>query len=459
MHFLFCIFAFGAIVLRQIMKFIKLLTIIILHSAYLLSSNLYGQDAWSLERCIEHAHRNNLQIKQQMLSIEQAKNNLLQSKLDFIPSLNAGINHNMNWGKSVNINDLQITNQLTQSTSSSISAAVPIIEGLAKVNTLKGNKVMLELSIQNFEKLKNEITISITQAFLQILLSVEVEKFMEQSCRSMEEQVARTKKLVEAGSQAYSTLLEMEAQLANERVQLVEAGNNVRSNYLVLVQLLDLPDNSGFTVEYPDTCLPVHDLSGYDIDRIYGSAQSLPQIKSAELQLEKSRYDYKIQKGNAYPSLSFSAGYGTYYSDSREQAFFQQFNENRNPSIGFSLNIPIFNGWRTNTAIRNARLNVEQNELELKRSRQQLYKEIATACNYAAGAYEKYIAAEKNMQASMGSFNYVEQKFNAGIVNGTDYIVAKTNLSKSQSESLQSKFQYIFQLKILDFYRGIPIKL
>lgn len=441
------------------MKYIKPLIITILSYTLLSSSHLYGQDIWSLERCIEYAHKNNLQIKQQALSIEQAKNNVLQSKLDFIPTVNAGINHNMNWGKSVNINDLQITNQLTQSTSSSISASMPIIQGLSKTNALKSSKLQLEISIQDSEKLKDEISVAITKAYLQVLLYIEIEKSLEKSYNSVKEQVMRTKKLVDAGSQAYSTLLEIEAQLANERVQLIEAGNSVKSNTLVLAQLLDLPNDSDFTVEYPSGNFIMDDLSGKNIDEIYAAASSLPQIKSAELQLEKSRYDYKIQKGNAYPSLSFSAGYGTYYSDSREQAFLTQFNENRNPSIGFSLNIPIFNGWRTNTNIRNARLNVEHNEIELKKSCQQLYKDISTAYNNAVGAYEKYNAAEKNMQASQESFNYVEQKFDVGIVNGTDYIVAKTNLSKAQSEYYQAGFQYLFQLKILDFYRGVPIKL
>ena len=123
------------------------------------------------------------------------------------------------------------------------------------------------------------------------------------------------------------------------------------------------------------------------------------------------------------------------------------------------MSIPIFNGWSTNTAIRNARLNIERSELELEKSHQQLYKEIAQAYNNAENAYEKYSAAEKNVAAARESFGYTEQKFNVGMVTGTEYVVAKNNLFKSESESLQAKFQYIFQMKILDFYRGVPIKL
>ena len=421
--------------------------------------SISAQESWSLEKCIKYAHENNLQIKQQQLIVEQSQNNIQQSKLDFLPSVNASISHNMNWGKSVNINDLQINNTVSQSTSSSIGASMPILQGLAKVNTLKSNKIQLQISQQDIEKLKNDITISITQAFLQILLSNEIYKSAQESYNSVAGQVEQCKKLVDAGSQAYSALLDIQAQLANEHMQLISAKNEVRSNYLALAQLLDLPQNIQFNIEAPSVENLLDEFQIMEVEQIYNSAQSLPQIRSAELSLEKSKYDYKIQKGNLYPSLSFSAGYGTYFSDNQQQAFFTQFNENRNPSVGFTLSIPIFNGWRTRNAVRNAKLNITRGELELKKSHQQLYKDIQQAYNNAQNAYEKHLAAKQNVDAAQESFNYVKQKFDIGMLNGTDYIVAKTNLFKSKSEYSQTKFQYIFQLKILDFYKGNPIKL
>ena len=201
------------------------------------------------------------------------------------------------------------------------------------------------------------------------------------------------------------------------------------------------------------------ELQTENLNSIYNSALDLPQIKSAELALEKSRLDLKIQKGQAYPVVSLSAGYGSYYSNSQEKAFFSQFNDNRNPSLGFSLRIPVFNNWRTNTSIRNARLNVKNYELDLEIKHQNLFKEIQQAYNDALSAYEKYKAAEQNMASSQESFSYVEKKFDLGMLNGTDYTVSRTNLFKAQSEFYQAKYQYIFQLKILDFYKGIPLTL
>lgn len=420
-----------------------------------------AQDVWTLEKCIKYAHENNLQIQQQQLNVEQSKNNVLQSKLDFIPTVSGSMNHSMNWGRSVNLQDLEIIkNQLSQSTSANLSASLTVFEGFSKHRTLKSNKTQLEISQQQVEQLKNEISISITQAYLQVLLAKEIEKTALESYNSVAEQVERTKKLVAAGSQAYSSQLEIQAQLATEKVQLVTAQNNVRTNILTLIQLLDIPTETNFLIStynnQDENILPFNE---DNVNNIYGSALSLPQIKSSELTLEKSKLQYKIQKGAALPRISFSAGYGTYYSDGQSQAFFSQFNDNRNPSIGFGLSIPIFNGWRSNTAIRNARISVKSSEIELKKAHQTLYKEIQQAYNEALSCYEKYKAAQQNMESARESFGYTEKKFDLGMLNGTDYTVAKTNLFKSQSEYYQSKFQYLFQLKILDFYKGIPIKL
>lgn len=166
-----------------------------------------------------------------------------------------------------------------------------------------------------------------------------------------------------------------------------------------------------------------------------------------------------MQKGAALPTISFSAGYSTFYSDNQRTAFFTQFDNNRNPSMGFSLNIPIFNNWRNNTAIRNARSNMESSRIGLEISRQELMKEIQLAFNQAQSSYNKMEAAAGNRDAAMESFKLTQEKFNLGMLNGTDYSTAKANLFKAESEWLQSKYQYIFQHKILDYYRNVPLTL
>jgi len=185
----------------------------------------------------------------------------------------------------------------------------------------------------------------------------------------------------------------------------------------------------------------------------------LPEIRSALLNQKNSELQLSVAKGANYPSVSFSAGYGTYYSDQREETMMDQFNENRNPSISFGLRIPIFNNWQTNTTIRNAHLNVKSAEIDLKTAEQTLFKEIQQANNDAIAYFEKYKASIENVKSMEESFRYVQQKFEIGVLNATDYTVAKTNLFKAMSELSQAKYQFVFQLKVLDYYKGIPITL
>ncbi len=438
-------------------NFIKIPALIL---ALVLCGNAYTQHKWSLEGCIRHARENNLQVKQQQIAIEQAENHLFSSKMEYLPSVNASMNHNMSWGRSVNLNDLEIIeNQLSQSTSMNISASVPLFEGMQKRNTVKRNLKQLEIAGVNVEKLQDEISLTVAQAYLQVLLNKEIEKSAQASLASVQEQETRSRQLVEAGSQAYSSLLEIQAQLASEKVQAVTAGNNVRSSLLALAQLLDIEDFGKFDIETPQTDYLTLSFNPESVEEIYGNATGLPRIKGAELALEQSKLQYKIQKGAALPSISFNAGYGTYYSDNQSSAFFEQFNNNRNPSMGFGLSIPIFNNWRSNTSIRNARLNVKNSEIELKLQHQNLLKDIQQAYNDALASFERLGAAKQNMEAAKESFKYTQEKFNVGMLGGTDYTVAKTNLFKAESEYLQSKFQYIFQLKVLDYYKNTPITL
>ena len=215
----------------------------------LVPSILPAQKRWSLEECIKYAWDNNLRIKQQELVIEKNANNVVQSKMAYLPSFRASVSHNMNWGRSVNMNDLQIIkNQLSQSTSASLGASLPIFEGMQRHNDVKSKEITYKIAIQDKEKLRNDISIEISRSYLQILLSRDILKTAQVSLSSMEEQRERTKKLVDAGSQAYSALLEIESQLASERVQVVNSQNQLRTNLLSLKQLLDLPGDENFDI-------------------------------------------------------------------------------------------------------------------------------------------------------------------------------------------------------------------
>ena len=431
-----------------------------------LSKTLGAQDIWSLEKCIEYAWSNNLSIKQQNIEVSKSQTQLLQDRLDFLPDLNVSFGHNLNWGRSVDLQNLEIIhNKLSQSTSASANASIYLLDGLSKLYGIKSSRKSLEISIQEVERLKDEISVSIARSYLQILLAKEVLAAAEESFNSLEKQRDRTRLLVEAGSQPYTALLDIESQLASERVQVVTAENRVKTSTLALQQLLDLQYDPDFQIMVPDIDYTIQKYTGYNIDEIYAGALSMPVIQSARLALTKGELDLKSAKGQFYPKISLAASYGTFYSsstfapDGSVYPFFEQFRDNINPSISIGLSIPIFNNWNVKTNVRNARLAKESLELDLRTKEQTLYKEIQTAVTEAETYYRQMEAAEANVSSMQESFRYVEEKFNAGALNSTDYTVARANLLKSRSEYLQAKYQFIFQLKIIDFYKGIPMSL
>ena len=432
----------------------------------LMSLSLTAQDVWTLERCIEYAWANNLTVQKQNIEVSRSGNQLMQDKLAFIPSLSASLGHNLNWGRSVDLQNLEIIhNKLSQSTSASANASIYLLDGLSKLYSLRSSRKSMEISIQEVERLKGEISVSIAQSYLQILLSQEILTAAKESFASISEQRDRTALLVEAGSQPYSSLLEIESQLASERVQVVTAQNQVTANTLALQQLLDLPYSAGFRIAVPDIGAALDTYIGENTEDVYASAQSLPVIQSARLALDKGDIDLKNAQGQYWPKISLSASYGTFYSsssyspDGSTYPFFEQFRDNINPSISIGLSIPIFNNWTVRTNVKNARLSKQSLELDLRIRQQELYKEIQTAVTEAETYFRQMEAALANVSSMEESFRYVEEKFNAGVLNGTDYTVARTNLFKARSEYIQAKYQYVFQLKIIDYYKGLPLTL
>lgn len=421
-----------------------------------------AQEKWSLDKCIGHAMEYNLQLKQMQQDKEIAQNNVTQSKLEYIPSVNASMGHNMSWGRSVNLNDLEIVeNKLSQSSSLNISASLPLFEGFRRKNTVESNKISMELAQANIEALENDISLTVVRSFLQVLLAKEIEATALRSCQAAAEQVEKTATMVEAGSQPYSALLEVKSQLANENVQLTTARNNTSATLLELAHVMGITHPKDFDIEIPssieDEILP---LKSEDVSDIFNrTVQLQPSVRKSEISLQQSQTQLKIQKGAALPTLSISAGYGTYYSDSQNAAFFTQFNNNRNPSVGLSLSIPVFNNWRNSTAVKNARSSVRKSEIGQEMAHQELLKQISTAYNEALGGYEKLMAAKANKDAAGETFNHTSEKFNLGMLSGTDYTAAKNNLLKAESEYIQSKYQYLFQKKILDFYKLVPLTL
>ncbi|MCK5137159.1 MAG: TolC family protein [Bacteroidales bacterium] len=453
-----------------------------------------AQQSWSLENCIQYAMENNIQIKQSVLNTEYNENLLKQSKLGQIPNLSASSNYTHSWGRALDQTTYQFTeNQQIGSLSLGVSSSVNLFNGLRVRNTILQNELNLMASYEDVEKIKNDISLNIAAAYLSIMFNKELLAVTESQLEITGQQVERTQKIVDAGKLARGSILEIQAQYASEELNLVNAENQLVISLLHLQQILDLPIDTSFEISIPDLQDPGHDPLILDATEVYRIAeQEMPEIRSAELVMESSEKGLKIAEGGRYPSLYLSANYNSGYSDIREQVvevnetqipigetaggepvfsypteipvygrypFFEQVRDNRSAGVGLGLSIPIFNGWQINTSIANARLTLENAELELQNKKLMLYATIQQAYADALAALKKFTATEQALISMEESFKYTEKKFEVGLVNTVDYNTSKNQLTATQSELLQAKYDFIFKTKILNFYKGEPITL
>lgn len=417
------------------------------------------REMWSLDTCISYAQENNIQINRSKLNIERVEQDQLNSKASLFPSINARLNQGFSFGTDPFSNASTIDG--TQYGNYDANLSFDIFNGLSKMSDLKRNQS--NLLVQQFEtdRMKNDISLNIATAYLQILFQKELLKVADEQLTISQEQVDRIDQLFQAGQVPNSDLLDIKAQLANDELTRVQAENDLILSYVNLVQLMQLPleIQSSFDVEIPD----LEQFEDRELvitpNEIYqASLEIMPEIKRDQEAITTSEYNYKAVKGNYWPSLSLSAGMGSRYSsDGSEPIWGNQINDNLNYQTGLSLQIPIFNGLSVKTGTQKAEISIRESQYNLAETKNNLEQSIQKAYYDARAAKQKYLASQLAVTSLAESFAYSQLRFEEGVINQVEYNQVKTNLTRAQSDLVQSKYDYIFRLKIIDFYQGKPL--
>jgi len=433
-------------------------------------SSVIAQKVWTLEQCVNYALKNNIQIKQMKLQTQIAETNLLQSKLDFAPSANAGSNLNYNWGRNIDpVTNLYVNNQ-SMNNNYSLSGRLNLFNGMQKWNSLEKNKIDYQASLYQSEEMENNISLSLTGAYLNILFNHEMLIVAEKQIGVTKQQISRTSKLVEAGTLPKGDLLEIQAQEATEETNLIQAQNSLALAYLDLKQILDIPSDTAFEIDHPEITLS-KELQIIPSEQVYANAVDImPEIKSSEMNVLSAEKSVQLARGALYPSLSMSGGIGTNYNDNQRASFtddpnspilpfWDQIDRNTGEYLTFSLSIPIFNGYSARSSLNKAKVQRISRNFDLELKKNELRKSIEQKYHDAIAAYKTYNANKISVESLKESFKYTEEKFSVGMVNSLDFSMAKMKLTQAQSNLLRAKYDYIFKTKILDFYMGVPIKL
>jgi outer membrane protein len=427
------------------------------------------QEVWTLERCLTYAVENNIQIKQSALQKESARLDKTQSLAQLFPNLNASTGFNTNFGRNIDPGTNQFVNEQVNSNNFSVRSGVTLFNGLRLLNSFKQSQLNLIAAEYDLEGLGNDVSMNIATAFMQVMFNEELLYVAQEQLDVSREQLERTQKLVDAGSIPEGNLFDIEAQLASSELQVINAENALSATVISLKQMLNLPASESFRIQRPDVEFPVEGLAGKTVGTVYDHAlNNWPQIKARESNLESARKGEKIAFATYTPTLSANASISTFYSsafqDLDQQTFEftdvpygEQLDRNLSESIGLSLSIPIFNNLQSRTSVKKARLGRINAELQLQDQKNQLYSSVQQAYNDAQAAKRQYDASDKSVKANEKAFEYAEQRYKVGIMNSLEFNTAANNLTRSRSEGLRSKYDYIFKMKVLDFYQGKPI--
>ncbi len=424
-----------------------------------------AQERWSLRQCIDYAIEHNIDIRKSVNATEQQAVNANTAKWARLPNLNASAGQSWNWGrtqtaiKDQNTGDYSTVyvNTASHGTNMSLNTNIPLFTGFEIPNQYALTKLNLKAAIADLEKAKEDISINIASGYLKALFNEELYQVALAQVSLSKEQYARINRLAELGKASPAEVAEAKSRVAQDEMKAVQAFNNYKLSLLDLSQLLELETPEGFALASPDANLDMNPLT--PPDEIYQTAMvSKPGVQAAQLRLEGSKHSIRIAQSNYYPQLSLNGSLGTNYYSTIDRNFSQQMNDNFSKYVGLSLSVPIFNRFATRNQVRTARLKQESFALDLDNVKKSLYKEIQQAWYSATASESKYTSSRAAAIASEESFKLMSEKYDNGKANAVEYNEAKQNLMKAQSDELQAKYEYIFNTKILDFYKGIPIE-
>ena len=468
---------------------------ILLGLALLCNGSLVAQKtSYSLLDCVTMALEKNISIKQSELDVLNAGIDKQNAFGDFLPSLNFSASHSFNNGLNQNITTGLLENLTTQFTSFGGSLGVDIFNGLQKMNRYRRAQLNLLAQQYRLADMANDVSLFVANAYLQVVLNKEIESVRAQQIETTKVELERTKELVTAGVLTPRDLFELEANLATQEQNLVQAQNNYRLSKINLAQLLTITDYENFEIELEDFAIPFPEILKKAPKEIFEKSTTFRNdIKLAETNIEIAQKDLDIAKGALYPRLSGFYSYNTRitYNDRLVGAgtfrnvpigfvensgqavvrevedqtvapplsFADQFSLYDGHNFGVQLSIPVFNGKSLSNAVKRSRVNLERTQNTLSQQQLDLETAVNQAFNDSKGAYTFYEAALKTEAATRRSADDAFVRFKAGAMNSFDYVQAKQRYDAAVSDAIRAKYDYVFKLKVVEFYFGLPLEI
>ncbi|WP_298532759.1 TolC family protein [uncultured Algibacter sp.] len=428
---------------------------------------------WSLKECVDYTLENNIRVKQTALDVNTADENLITAKGNFLPNLSGSATQNFNFGSFINQDQRRISTD-SRGNTFGLNTGVVLFNGFQNTSVYRQAKLGIESSKLQLSILKDNISLNVVNQYLSVLLNKENLKVAEDQIQVTKKRQEQIKELVDSGVRPKADLFDVNAQLASDQEQLTNVKNNVDLALLSLAQLMQI-SHRGFDVQDMEMKLPAVLLEHKSADDIYNFAlTSRPEIKQAELNIEDSELGIDIAKSAYYPTLSFGAGMFTSYQHQQGQddvrpiidpdnppniilipnGFGKQLNDNLGYNFGFNLNVPIFNRMQTKANVTRAKINNERIAFALEQEKQDLRTNIEQAYADAKAAFNQFESSKLSLDAQNESFKNAQESYNLGVMNAFEFEQVRNRLINAESSLINSKYNFVFKTKVLDFYLG-----
>ena len=426
---------------------------IVFLSLFLLPASLLAAEPWSLDSCINHAVTHSISVRQAMIERQNADYSVTEAKDRFLPELNAQAGQSFNFGRGLT-SENTYAQRNTSNFQWGVSMNMPLFQGLSAVRQLKYSKLNLQAVLSQVEEVKDNVTLNVISSYLQALYNKELLETANRQVELSQYELERQRILAEAGKIAEVDVLQATAQLAQDKQSQVEAENNVAQSLLDLSQLLQLPSSTDFDIQPLGSGLsPLPSVEQVCSNALFSYSSVIRRKK----ELESAKANEDVARSGYIPRLSMNAGIGSSYyniSGMENPTFSRQMRDNLNKYIGFTLSIPIFDGFSTRNSLRKAKLQTTLANLQLEDTQTSLVKAINQAHLQAQSALSRYEAAKVSENANEISFEAMKEKYNMGRSNPYEFEQAKNAYLKSTISRLQAQYEYQLRLRILNFYNG-----
>ena len=445
----------------------KLTALLLLASLSVITAQ---QKKWTLEECVAYAVENNLTIEQYELDLQSAIIDKSDAIGAFLPDANGSFSASENTGLSFDPTNNQPVNTTIFTATGGFTSSVALFDGLRNINTLSRAKLNALANQYRLDDLKDDIRLSVANAYLQILSNKETLIVFKAQYAFTEQDLKRTKELVDAGVVPKGDLLEVEATAANLEQQIVNTENLVVISKINLAQLLQITDYENFEIADTDYEVPPSEVLNNSAKEIFAEALTFRNdIKFSKSNIDIAVKDLAIAKGAKYPTLGAFFNYNTRYSNQdsfnvitgmlQSESFRDQLWLNDGISYGAQLNVPIFNGFSVRNNIKRAQINVRRAEVQLEQDKLELETNINQAYVDVKSFSKAYYAAQKTAEARRLAYEYSKERYDVGLMNAFDFSQAQSRVEDAEAEIVRTKYDYIFRIKVLEFYFGVPIEL